>query len=525
MSKDGIFKEKFDRYFNIQKFTLPNVKEGSVIEYSYTVYSQFITNFPNWQFQYDIPVRWSEYWARFPEFFIFEKYMQGYLSPTTYEVKNRSNGDFLENAHHWISKDVPAFREEPFMTCEDDYVSKINLALSHVNFPNQPMKEIMGTWSKLNTTLLESESFGKAVTGSGFLKKKAEELTAGITDYEKKVEVIYNYVKQTLEWDGTKDKYVDNLKKVMDDKKGTAADINIILASMLDKVNITTEMVLLSTRDHGFIRQAYPMAEQFNYVICLARVGDKILLLDATDKYLPMHILPEHCLNGKGLIISKNNHGWINIEPQAKARTVVNADLTLDESGDLKGKVIYSYDGYDAHRLRSSYFSKGEQEYLKQFFTNKTWEVDKNEFQNLKEIDQGVKQTHELIINEQAIVSGDIIYINPLLGEQVKENLFRLENREYPVDFGKPLEKTVMSKIVIPDGYVVDELPKPKIIMLPNGGGKYVYNITQTGNALNLVSAININKSLFLQQEYPHLREFYNQLVAKQAEQIVLKKK
>ncbi|HCZ36654.1 MAG TPA: hypothetical protein DHV26_12090, partial [Cytophagales bacterium] len=37
LNKDGIFKEKFNRSFIQQKFTMPDVKEGSVIEYSYKV--------------------------------------------------------------------------------------------------------------------------------------------------------------------------------------------------------------------------------------------------------------------------------------------------------------------------------------------------------------------------------------------------------------------------------------------------------------------------------------------------------
>ena len=133
MSKDAVVKGKFNRNLVLQKFSFPNVKEGSVLEYTYTVSSQFFSNFPNWQFQYDAPVRWSEYWAMFPDFFIFEKYMQGYIPPTSYEVKNKNAGGLVTNAHHWISKDVPAFKAEPFMTSEDDYVSKINLALSHIN--------------------------------------------------------------------------------------------------------------------------------------------------------------------------------------------------------------------------------------------------------------------------------------------------------------------------------------------------------------------------------------------------------
>ena len=33
-------------------------------------------------------------------------------------------------------------------------------------------------------------------------------------------------------------KYADNLKQVVENKKGTAADLNILLASMLEKVDV-----------------------------------------------------------------------------------------------------------------------------------------------------------------------------------------------------------------------------------------------------------------------------------------------
>jgi hypothetical protein len=525
LPKTSIFKEKYNKNINEQKFTFANVKEGSVIEYSYTLVSEYLTQFPNWQFQHDIPVRHSEYWAKFPEFFIFEKYMQGYLHNYEYEVKNKNNADFQIQAHHWVLKNAPAFREEPYMTCEDDYVSKINLALSHINFPGQPVQEIMGTWSKLNTTLLESESFGKEITGNSFLKKKAEELTTGMTDPEQKTGAIFNYVRSTLEWDETKEKYADNLKKVFEVKKGSAADINLILASMLEKVDIPVDMVLLSTRDHGFVREQYPMEEQFNYTICAAQVAGKTILLDATDRFLPIGILPQRCLNGQGLVISKTRHGWIRLETKAKSKTVVSSDLALNETGELTGKINYSYDGYDAQRFRKAYLSKGEDEFLKDFLANKNWEIRKSEFQNLKEIDKSVKQIHEFIVTDNATTAGSVIYLNPYVTSQVKENLFKLEKREYPVDFGNSDEKTYMARITIPAGYAVDELPKPQVVSLPGNSARFTYNVTQTGNIINVVSMLQINKSLFLQDEYPHLREFYNHVVAKQAEQIVLKKK
>jgi len=82
-----------------------------------------------------------------------------------------------------------------------------------------------------------------------------------------------------------------------------------------------------------------------------------------------------------------------------------------------------------------------------------------------------------------------------------------------------------MYRITLPEGFEVDELPKPKAISLPANAGRYTYNITQTGRVLNIVSNFQINQSIFVPQEYLNLREFYNQVVAKQAGQIVLKVK
>jgi hypothetical protein len=123
------------------------------------------------------------------------------------------------------------------------------------------------------------------------------------------------------------------------------------------------------------------------------------------------------------------------------------------------------------------------------------------------------------------MTAGNVFYLNPLLLHKMDENPFKLEVREYPVDYSSPFERIFLCRINMPDGYQVDELPKPKVIALADNAGKYTYSVTQSGNVLNVISNFQINKSIFAQTEYPYLREFYNQVVAKQAEQIVIKKK
>jgi hypothetical protein len=525
LSKDGVFKEKFNRNINHQKFTMPNVKEGSVIDYTYTISSEFYTNFPNWQFQETIPIRHCEYWAMMPDIFTYERYMQGYLAVSNYEVKRNTVSGLEAKAHHWTILDVPAFKEEPYMTSKEDYVSKINFALAYVTFPGQQTQEVMGSWSKLNERLLEDTEFGGVIKGSNFLKDVTEQTTAGVSDPMEKITAIHNYVKLNFEWDGYRDFYASPLKKIHEKKKGSSGDINLYLASMLEKAGFTIDMVLISTRDHGFVRQQYPMVKQFNYVVCAVRLADKTILLDATDRYLPVNVLPERCLNGQGLVISKTRHGWINLDTKAKAKTLVNAELAIAETGELKGKLNYSRDGYDAAKMRREYKSKGHETYVKDFIESKSWEIEKSEFQNLDEIDKSPKEIHDLTIREHATAAGDVIYVNPFVTSQIVSNPFKLADRAYPVDFGTAVEKLYICKFTLPEGYAIDELPQSKVLMTPGNGAKYSYNILQAGNTVTLTSSFQINKNIFLQQEYPHLREFYNQVVAKQAQQIVLKKK
>jgi hypothetical protein len=60
LTGESIFDEDKTENWKLKKFSLPNVKEGSVIEYTYTIKSDFLFTFREWEFQSDIPVIWSE---------------------------------------------------------------------------------------------------------------------------------------------------------------------------------------------------------------------------------------------------------------------------------------------------------------------------------------------------------------------------------------------------------------------------------------------------------------------------------
>ncbi len=549
MKSDAVFLENYSKNYDVAKFTLPNVKEGSIVEVTYETMSNFLFNFQDWSFQTTIPVRYSEYRARIPEYFTYEKYMQGYVVLAANEHKTNSTSmnisyrvqesrgsaltervtdklDYMEDSFRWVAENVPAFIAEPNMTTYKDYISKINFELAYVKYPNQPIKKVMGTWADINKKFTEIEDFGGEIKGNGFLKKIAGEITAGASTPEQKTQALYDYVKKNMSWNGLNRLFVDgSLKKVFDSKKGSAADINLLLTSLITKANIEAYPVLISTRDNGFIRQSFPMASQFNYVVCLVRLEGKSVLLDATESLLQFGVLPERCLNGRGLVITGQGEEWVNLEYGIKSKTIADVKLAVDEEGLVKGKVKINNNGYHAYDYRKKYLSKGEDGFVKELLENKTWSVTQKNFANVKEIQEPFVQEYELEFDDAVVVSGDVMYLKPVLLLHEEENPYKLEKREYPVDYGSPFEIIYTGNIAIPEEYKVEELPGQKVLLLPENGARFMYSISVVGSTINITFILNINRPIYSQLEYPNLREFYSQVVAKQAEQVVLRKK
>jgi hypothetical protein len=75
-----IFDEDIDNKINRKRFTLPSVKEGTVIEYEYEIVSDRSFRIIDWDFQHEIPVKYSEYNLSYPEYFNYLSKYQGNFS-------------------------------------------------------------------------------------------------------------------------------------------------------------------------------------------------------------------------------------------------------------------------------------------------------------------------------------------------------------------------------------------------------------------------------------------------------------
>ena len=522
-----VFDEKRNEYWYLKKFTMPNIKEGSVIDVAFTMSSERIYSLDDWEFQKSVPTVWSEYRLRIPEYFDYKFLMQGYHP--LYKNDNQKEGgaaNMVNNAYVFIMKDLPALKEENYITSVTDYQSKIGFELQQVNFPGEPTRIMTGNWDKVIEDLLSSESFGTQLNRNNFFKEDLAAVQAKHKDPEQQMLALYDLVKNRMTWNDKTGLYTDNpIRKAYELRQGSAAEINLLLTSMLLEAGLDASPVAVSTRNHGrVLTTASPMISKFNYVITHVKVGGKEYLLDATEPLLPAGMLPFRCLNGHGRLIRKKDHGWLALNAISPRSKLFSAEITINSQGEMTGTGRESAAGYNALYLRKTILEEGESKYAERIAKEVgDFKMGKPEIKNLRDINSALDITYAITASGSA-QANSIIYLNPMLGQGEKENPFKLEERLYPVDFGAPIDETYICRFTIPEGYELDEVPKGIAVNLPEKGGRFMYVVQQQDNVVQVMSKVSINKPVFYAPEYSHLKELYNQIIAKHAEQIVLKK-
>ncbi len=534
-NKDAKFTEEYNKNYTYKKFTLPNVKEGSIIEFKYVIKSDFLFNLRGWSFQSDIPTLYTEYNVKIPEYLSYKTNFTGYLviNKVKHEMINATYVPGLSSTatyDQYALANVPALKDESYITTIDDYIPMIEFELQSTQFPGEMVKDFNGSWPKIIKELADDENFGLFINKNSYAKSVLPGILKGEKDTLAMTKLIFDYVINNVKWNQEGGKYASatNPKAVFDKKSGNTGDINLSLISLLKEAKITSYPLLVSTRDNG-MHPGYPMISKFNSVLAQVVINNKNILLDATDKDMPLGMISFFNLNHEGLSVDLKavNGSWIMTEPTFVSEKIFNYNLVLDKENKLKGKVSQYTKGYAALDLRDRYrTTNNESEFIKAYKKDKTGlEVANYKMDNLNNIDELLTESMDVVIEDNVEEAGNLVYFTPLLFEKRKENPFKHEERIFPVDFAYPIKENYRITITFPDEYEVEKLPKSTIFKIPDNKGTFTITFLSEGKSLLVRSIIDIPKSFYSPEEYFDLKELFKSVVEKQAEQVVFKKK
>jgi hypothetical protein len=539
----SVFKDKLSKNRTVRKFTFPAVKEGSIIELSYTIKSDFLRNLQPWSFQGDLPRIWSEYEVQMPGFFNYVYLSQGYhafhavdkktafrtfnvLVPGSTATERNESYTFSGEVQitKWVMKNVPPMKEESYTSAIDNHIAKVEFQLSAYRDPLTP-RDIMGNWQTVTADLMKNESFaGTLAKNNNWLDDDMKVITAGATTELEKAKRIYAFVRDNFTCTNHRGFFLSsNLRNVFKVKNGSVSDINLLLVSMLLHQGIKADPVILSTRDHGVIHDFYPLMDRFNYVISTAQIDGKRYFLDASHSDLGFGRLPTSCYNGYARVIS-TQPGLVNLAPDSLLeRKVTSVFLMNDPKEGIVGTLRSQLGYFQSLAVRNAVKSKGREGYLNDMKSNFGSDLVIKEalIDSLKKLEEPVVVNYEMKFKMEE----DIIYFNPLMSEALKENFFKAAQRRYPVEMPYTFDETFVLNMEVPKDYTLEEIPKSAKVSFNDGEGIFEYLIAKDNDKIQLRSRVVLKKAYFLPEEYEPLREFIGYVVKKHSEQIVFKKK
>jgi len=520
--------EKKNEHWDVKKFAIPNVKDGTVIEYKYKVITPFVFNLENWKFQWRIPVVYSEYNVAMIPFYEYSYLLQGadhfdaqksFVSPKNpQQIAGINYGEMI---HEFVMENVPAFKDEEFISSINDYIIKMNFQLAQINSLHGGTSYVVTTWPDLIRDLKRNENFGRHVNKSGHFASKLFNMDSlSKMSQVEKYNLIMNKVKSSISWNDHKGIYTSkSAGNLVDTKTGNCADINLFAIGLLNEAGIEAYPVLISTRDHGKIKYDYPYLDFFNYVIIFANVDGKNILADATEIHGSNSRISPGCINDMGLIINKEEVKWVSLEFKMISDLQTNLNLNLDGQ-KLSAHMSLSATEYDALELRNKYGENHEK--IKTHLVEKGYGVVDS---TITVQNQSKKEAPYLMSCDVTLEIEEInnkIYISPFLNETLSINPLKQKTRSYPIDMVYATKHNFTSVIHIPEGYHAEFTPETEHIK--NELFEMNYLVDQKDNQINISFTYSFKNPVYEAADYTKIKYYYLQIIKKGNEKVVLVK-
>ncbi|MGV9004612.1 DUF3857 domain-containing protein [Flavobacterium sp.] len=537
VTKQGKFEHHLNEFWSKKTISFPNVKVGSIIEIKYKLKTGNLSNLPEFQFQYNIPVNYAELQTEIPEFYIYKGMLTGFEKLTTTQKMNRKISSFTSKLNqslqiaykeivtNYVAQNIKAVVDEKHVNNIENYYGKIQHELQTIRMPKEEPKQIAKTWEDVARTIYEDKDFGGELRQFEYFASDVKSLIKNVASEDEKLKIIFKFVQQRMNWNKQYGYYAKKrLEIAYQERTGNVAEINLMLTSILRMAGFKANPVLISTRENGIA--FFPNKTLFNYVICAVKLNEETILLDATEKYTDINFLPIRALNWSGRSVEANNVcEEVDLMPKNNSLDSVNLMIEIDPNGEIKGKVREQYFDYNALIFRSKFGKVDSESRVENIEKNYSGlEISNFELLNVNDVTKPIIENYSFTTSNEMEIIGEKMYFSPLLYFAYTENPFKQENRLYPIDFVFPHQDKFNITIKIPEGYTIETAPQAISIALPEKLGSYKFAISNNGNQIQLLCTLEFNASSISADYYQDLKLFFKQIVDKQTEKIVLKK-
>lgn len=523
IEKNEKFKSKENKYYDVTKFAFSNVKDGSVVEYSYTLLTPFLGSMPRVLIEDEIPARYVEYVLDTPKPLGYTINYKGSLNPSQRVVEERTMYGNDYQTYRFAYNNVAPYKEEKYVGNNDNYKTGIKAELNSTMIRNE-FKSYANSWEDIRKRLYDLDNFGLELKKQHLAKDVLPADIKSIGNKMERANAILDFVQKNYTWNKEDDVVTDKgIKNLINTKIGNSAEINLLLTMLLRSADINADPVVLATVRKGLLLTYNPSIAQLNYVLASFVEKDQIYLLDGATKLSEINMVAPKALNYHGLIMGKDQVKQINLLYPDVCKTFLTIDAKLNPDGTFEGHFadrdtkLYAMMVNERYSDDKDKFSQSYKDEYKFSFANlKSGLQDNNDFET----------SFDFNADTFVDVIGNKLVFNPLLFLYAQNhNYNQKEPRKAPLEFYSANERIKKVTITLPDGYVFENIPKSKKFRTEDSGLVYSYVVTEQGNKLTVESIVKIDDATFPKEYYPAFTQIFDNITKQEAQVVTAVKK
>lgn len=536
VDKNSKYKSKENKNYSVTKFAFENVKDGSVVEYKYSILSPFMYVIPKVMIEDEVPIRYFEYVFDAPVYYGYNVNYKGELKPFKQEVADKMLYGSDSRTYRFAYKDIAAYKDEKYVNNIENYRTSVRFELNSTNFPmtggnlhdgaiSGGFKSYGVSWQDIRKQLYDDENFGDELKRNNLVKEILPEEIKSIKNEAERAAAVLKFTQSKYSWDGEYSAFTDKgLKNLISTKLGNSAEINLLLILLMRSANLNAEPVLLSTVGRGILTSYSPSIGMLNYVLASVEFDGKFTLYDATSKMTTPNIIRPAALNYYGFVMTKTEAKQINVLCPQKSVTYLTVDAKLNPDGTFGGSfsdrdtMLYAMMNNERHdENKTEYQNTYYKERYKFPYTNiKSGVTEKGDFQTSFDFDS------------DSFVDGigNKLVFNPLLFLFNKSHEFdQTDERRSPIELYTGYDKIKKVTITLPDGYVFENVPKSKKFRTEDSAIQYVYKVTQEGNKLTVETTTTVEDPVYPKEYYPAFRQIFDNITKMEGQVVTAVKK
>lgn len=531
------------------KCTFKGIEENTLIEYIYTIENrsglfrhEWILNdmhapilfakyklinpnkieFSEWRVQKSI---YSRLFNVLVGFFLPGLMWDVHLNDSIGSSKPMETNDDKHRYAEWIFRDIPQFKPEPNMPPYSSYISRIVLTPDEI-----------GSWNRLSK-MYYKHYFLKNLDFDQTVYDKALEITKNCSTEIEKIIAVKDYV-QSIRSDGHRfgEGGIVPLspKLVIDKEYGDCKDKTALAFTLLTYLKIESYPAVLLTTNEGKINPDFP-SWQFNHMILLVRTKSGAgFWIDPTVNYCKLGDVPWTDQGADALVIKDDGDSFIKKIPESNILNnsiMIHVKLKVSNEGNGNFDITMRFTGEEDLFVRNMITELNFEEVhelFKSMIFNEFMDSDIQnlEFSQLPDINESF--TAHFTFNADNVIEkqGDISFLkfNPTKLVQNLEWLMSNERR-YPIYYQYPCLKKKEIEIELPPD-------KFKLVQLPSDYQKECDDFTYSKKALKTDDThiifheeFGVKSSIIDSKKFNDLKKFFNEIVSKMNERVILTKK